>query len=111
MIHLLDVPLHLLGTNDLHPVVHLYLGMIDHHPDELLYQGMTDLHLVVHPHLVEMIDRLPAEHLCRGMIDPHHPDGGGILTLRPDHRLGVGRRVVRPQGGVRPGRMIGSMEV
>jgi hypothetical protein len=102
MIHLLDVPLHLLGTNDHHPVVYLYLEKIGHHPDELLYQGMTDLLLVVHPHLVEMIDRLLVEHLCRGMIDPHLPDGGGIPTPHLDHRLGVGRRVVRPQGGVRP---------
>jgi hypothetical protein len=109
MIHLLDVPLPLSGTNDHLPVVHLYLGMIDHHPDELLYQGMIDRLLVVHPHLVEMIDHLPAEHLCRGMIDLHHPGGGGIPTLHPDHLLGVGRRVVRPQEGVRLGRMIGSI--
>jgi len=45
------------------------------------------------------------------MIDPHLPDGGGIPTLHLDHRLGVGRRVVRPQGGDKPwlGRMIGIM--
>jgi hypothetical protein len=96
MNHLLDVPLP-------------HLGMIDHHPDELLYQGMTDHLLAVHPLLVEMIDHLPVEHLCRGMIDLHHPGGGGIPTLHPDHRLGVGRRVVRPPGGVRLGRMIGCL--
>jgi len=102
MIHLLDVPLLLLGMNDRLPVVLLYLGMIDHHLDELLYQGMTDLHLVVHPLLDEMIDHLPAEHLCRGMIDPHLLDGGDIQTPHLDHHLGAGRRVVPPQEGDRP---------
>ena len=100
------MPLLLLGTTDHLHVVPLYLEMIDHHPDELLYQGMTDLRLAEHPLLAEMIDHLRVEQLCRGTIDLLLPDGGGIPTLHPDHRLGVGRRVVRPQGGVRPRRMI-----
>ena len=101
MIHLLDVLLPPLGMTDLHLVVPLYLGMTDHHPDVLLYQGMTGLHRVVRHRLAEMIDHLRSEHLCRGMIDPHLLDGGGIPTPHPDHPLGVGKRVVRPQEGVR----------
>ena len=101
MIHLLDVLLHLPGMTDLHLVVLLYLGMTDHHPDGLLCQGMTGLHHVGRPHLAEMIDHLPAEHPCQGMIDLHLLDGGDIPTLHLDHHLGVGKRVVRPQEGVR----------
>jgi len=62
---------------------------------------MTGLHRVVRPHLAEMIDYLPAEHLCQGMIDLHLLDGGDIPTPHLDHHPGAGKRVVRPQEGVR----------
>jgi hypothetical protein len=81
------VPRYLLEMRGLHPVEHLYQGMIDHPHPEPLCLGMIGLH--------------PAERLCLGTIDRHHPDGGGMMILLPDHRQGAGGKAVRHRGGAR----------